>query len=274
MKHEADMFRRGTKEAPVDLRDALPDAVDEALAADPAAAPASPPQHNRRRDLQRRVRFECDMYAVPLPLEVANPGYAKAIKPWIDRSLALLALIALSPVMLVVALLIKLDDGGPVLFVQDRTGYLGQRFRLYKFRTMVLNAEALKEQLRAQNIHGDNSPDFKVRNDPRITRIGRILRKTSLDELPNLINIVRGEMAIVGPRPTSFDAGTYSMKHLPRLAVKPGLTGLWQTSGRANIDFDERSDLDIHYIRRMSAWFDLALIWRTVKTIWGDKGAM
>lgn len=228
----------------------------------------------RRADMQRRVRFECDMNAVPLPLEVARPTYAATLKRWFDVVVALVAIAILAPVMMAVALAIKLHDGGPVLFIQDRTGYLGKRFRLFKFRTMVVNAEALKQSLQAQNIHGDASPDFKLRDDPRVTRLGHFLRRTSLDELPNLFNVVRGEMAIVGPRPTSFEAGTYSMQHLPRLAVRPGLTGLWQTSGRANIGFDQRSDLDISYIRRMSFIFDLSLIIRTIKAIRKGDGAM
>lgn len=232
------------------------------------------PKQDRRADMQRRVRFECDMNAVPLPFEVARPTYAATLKRWFDVIVALIAIMILLPVMAIVALAIKLHDGGPVLFVQYRTGYLGKRFRLFKFRTMVVNAEDLKKSLQAQNIHGDASPDFKLRDDPRVTGIGRFLRRTSLDELPNLFNVVRGEMALVGPRPTSFEAGTYSMQHLPRLAVRPGLTGLWQTSGRANIGFDQRSDLDISYIRRMSFIFDLSLIIRTIKAIRKGDGAM
>lgn len=232
------------------------------------------PPPERRRDLARRVRFECDMRDVPLHLEVRRGGYAKRLKPVVDGALAAVACVALLPAFIVVALAVKLGDGGPILFVQDRTGYLGRRFRLYKFRTMVVDAEALKEQLRAQNMHGPDSPDFKLADDPRITRVGRFLRKTSLDELPNLWNVVKGDMALVGPRPTSFDAGTYRMAHLPRLAMKPGLTGLWQVSGRANVDFDERSELDIRYIRSLSARGDAELVLRTIKAVRRGDGAM
>ncbi|WP_294356997.1 sugar transferase [uncultured Sphingomonas sp.] len=227
----------------------------------------------RRKDLARRVRFECDMRGVPLHLEVQRRGYARHLKPLLDRGLALLATIVLSPVFLAIAIAIRLDDRGPVLFVQERTGYLGQRFRLFKFRTMVVDAEALKEKLRARNVHAADSPDFKLIDDPRVTRIGRFLRKTSLDELPNLWNVVKGDMALVGPRPTSFAAGTYRMAHLPRLAVKPGLTGLWQVSGRANIDFDERSELDVRYIRSLSARQDIDLIMRTISAVKRGDGA-
>lgn len=233
----------------------------------------SKPFAERRRDMARRVRFECDMRGVPLWLEARNRAYARRIKPYCDRVLALSALIVLSPLLVAVALLIKLTDKGPVMFVQQRTGYLGKRFALYKFRTMVPNAEALKEALRTANIHGADSPDFKLVHDPRVTRIGRILRKTSIDELPNLWNIVRGEMSFVGPRPTSFDATTYAMAHLPRLAVRPGLTGLWQVSGRANIGFDERVAMDVAYIRTMSPQRDLELVLKTVSAIRSADGA-
>jgi lipopolysaccharide/colanic/teichoic acid biosynthesis glycosyltransferase len=253
--------------------DGLPNAAELAAIQNEITRLAGPLEE-RRSDMPRRVRFECDMNAVPLPLEVANPTYASTLKRWFDAAVALVAIVVLLPVLAGVALAIKQCDGGPILFVQNRTGYLGKRFRLFKFRTMVVNAEELKQGLQAQNIHGDSSPDFKLRDDPRITRIGGFLRRTSLDELPNLFNVVRGEMALVGPRPTSFDAGTYSMRHLPRLAVRPGLTGLWQTSGRANIGFDQRSDLDISYIRRMSFIFDLSLIVRTIKAIRKGDGAM
>ncbi len=228
---------------------------------------------DRRHDLARRVRFECDMRGVPLHLEFRHPSYARRLKPLFDGAAALAGIIVLSPIFLAVAIAIKLSDRGPVLFVQQRTGYLGRRFRLFKFRTMVTDAEALKESLRSLNVHAADSPDFKVIDDPRITATGRFLRKTSLDELPNLWNVVLGDMALVGPRPTSFDAATYGMAHLPRLAVKPGLTGLWQVSGRANVDFDERTALDIQYIRGMSARNDLDLVLRTVNAVRRGEGA-
>jgi len=249
----------------------------EPLAGDPPlqadAAAAQPPVVDRRSDMARRVRFECDMRGVPLHLELRRQSYARRLKPVIDGVLAAAATVVLSPIFIAVAVAIKLDDRGPILFVQDRTGYLGRRFRLFKFRTMVVNAEELKERLRAQSIHGLDSPDFKLVEDPRVTRIGRFLRKTSLDELPNLWNIVLGHMAIVGPRPTSFNASTYAMAHLPRLAVRPGLTGLWQVSGRANVGFDERSELDIAYIRSLSPQRDMELVLKTVSAVRRGDGA-
>jgi lipopolysaccharide/colanic/teichoic acid biosynthesis glycosyltransferase len=222
--------------------------------------------------MPRRVRTECSTRAVPLPLERPDQVYARLVKPAMDRVLALAAIVLFSPVLLTVALLIKLDDGGPIFFAQQRTGYLGRRFRLLKFRTMVANAEGLKASLMALNLHRDGT-DFKLEEDPRVTRIGRFLRRSSLDELPNLFNILRGEMSCVGPRPTSFDGRTYRLPHLPRLAVRPGLTGLWQVSGRATIDFDRRCELDVDYIRRMSLGFDLWLMLRTIAVVVSRRGA-
>lgn len=239
-----------------------------------ADAPMRYPPPERRYDLARRVRFECDMKGVPLPFEVRRPSYATRLKPGLDAALAAVAIVLLAPVFVAVAIAIRLDGPGPILFVQPRTGYLGRRFRLYKFRTMVPDAEAQKEALRHRSVHGPDSPDFKLIDDPRITRVGRILRRTSLDELPNLWNIVRGEMSFVGPRPTSFDASTYAMGQLPRLAVRPGLTGLWQVSGRANVGFDERAAMDIAYIRSMSAKRDLELVLKTVSAVRRQDGAL
>lgn len=241
--------------------------------ATPLPEPRRYPPPERRQDMARRVRFECDMKGVPLPLEVRGRSYAQRLKPFLDSVLALGVVLVCAPVFVAVAIAIKLDDGGRILFIQDRTGYLGRRFRLYKFRTMVPDAEALKEALRKHNVHGVDSPDFKLVDDPRITRVGRFLRKTSLDELPNLWNIVLGQMSFVGPRPTSFDASTYGMAHLPRLAVRPGLTGLWQVSGRANVGFDERTAMDIEYIRSMSAKRDLELVLKTVSAVRKGDGA-
>jgi lipopolysaccharide/colanic/teichoic acid biosynthesis glycosyltransferase len=135
---------------------------------------------------------------------------------------------------------------------------------MYKFRTMVKDADHLKSQLMHLNVHSKDSPDFKIKDDPRITRVGKILRRTSLDELPNLFNVILGDMSLVGPRPTSFHASTYRTQHLRRLAAKPGVTGLWQVSGRADVDFDTRTQMDAEYIRSASLFLDLKLIALTV----------
>lgn len=179
-----------------------------------------------------------------------RPWNLSRTKRWVDAAGALILLLLLAPVLLAIALLIKWHSPGPVFFVQQRTGYRGRRFGMIKFRTMVANAEALKESLRHLNKHGANSVDFKIDNDPRVTPIGRWLRQTSLDELPNLINVVLGDMRLVGPRPTSFNASRYHRHHLGRLSTYPGMTGLWQISGRSDVDFDDRVTLDMQYIRQ------------------------
>ena len=176
------------------------------------------------------------------------------------------------PVFVVIALLIKLTSpGAPAIFTQLRTGRGGQRFRMYKFRSMIPNAEELKEKY--AHLNELQWPDFKITNDPRVTPIGRILRKTSLDELPQLINVLRGEMSLVGPRPTSFSAETYELWHTERLDVIPGLTGLWQILGRAQLEFDDRLRLDIAYIEHASLWFDINILIRTVLVVFKQEGA-
>lgn len=183
-------------------------------------------------------------------------------KRLMDIVLVLLSLFLVLPLLALCALLIKLESpDGPVLFYQKRTGINGYKFKMFKFRTMVPNAEELKKEL--AHLNELQWPDFKITNDPRITRMGRFLRKTSLDELPQLLNVLRGEMSLVGPRPTSFSANTYDLWHTERLDVLPGLTGLWQIIGRGSMEFDERVRLDIAYIERRSLWLDMQILVRT-----------
>ena len=238
-----------------------------------APAPITVPVE-RRRDYAERVRYQCRVADVPLRRCEQGDPYFLVVKPILDFTLAALMLLLLAPLLLVIALLIKAQDGGPVLFVQSRTGYLGCRFPLLKFRTMVPGAEAAKAQLAHLNLHQDGSPDFKAANDPRVTPVGRWLRSWSLDELPNLLNVMRGELSLVGPRPTSFDVSTYASRHLTRLAVRPGITGLWQVSGRALIGFDRRCELDETYIRNASLRLDLHLLWRTGAAVVRRHGAL
>lgn len=186
---------------------------------------------------------------------------------------ALLILLVFSPVLLGLALVIKLSSPGPVMFVQKRTGYRGRKFGMYKFRTLVANAEELKESLRHLNKHGADAIDFKIDKDPRITPIGGFLRRSSLDELPNLINVVMGDMRLVGPRPTSFTSYRYKDNHLARLAIYPGMTGLWQISGRSNIDFDQRVELDLSYIAEQSLLLDLKILLKTPFKVFSGHGA-
>ncbi|GJM40106.1 MAG: multidrug MFS transporter [Ardenticatenaceae bacterium] len=178
----------------------------------------------------------------------------------------------LLPIFLFCGLMLKLEDPrGPILFKQQRTGINGYRFGMYKFRTMVTNAEELKKEL--MHLNELQYPDFKITNDPRITRMGRFLRKTSLDELPQLLNIFKGEMSLVGPRPTSFAADTYSLWHTERLDVLPGLTGLWQIIGRGSMEFDERVRLDVIYIERRSLLLDFLILVGTFTAVLKQKGA-
>ena len=177
------------------------------------------------------------------------------------------------PVMSLIALAIKLESWrDPVIFRQLRTGKGGQRFYMYKFRTMVANAEELK--VKYAHLNELKWPDFKISNDPRITRTGRLLRKTSLDELPQLFNILRGEMSLVGPRPTSFGPETYRLWQTERLDVMPGLTGLWQIVGRGSTEFDDRLRMDIAYIERACLSLDFLILLRTVIAAIQRRGAL
>lgn len=182
-----------------------------------------------------------------------------------DILVATVLLVTFLPVIGVLALLVRLSGPGPVLFVQERTGRYGQRFRMYKFRTMVADAELRKAEMMALNER--SWPDFKISDDPRITRIGRFLRKTSLDELPQLLNVLRGDMSLVGPRPTSFPASTYEPWQMRRLDVPPGLTGLWQVAARNDTEFSDRCRIDITYIESRSMLLDLYLILATAGVV-------
>jgi lipopolysaccharide/colanic/teichoic acid biosynthesis glycosyltransferase len=194
------------------------------------------------------------------------------VKRLTDVALVLLSSPFWLPVFGIIGLLIRITSpGAPVVFTQLRTGKGGKRFQMFKFRTMVPNAEVLKD------IYADLNelkwPDFKITRDPRVTSFGRILRKTSLDELPQLLNVLHGEMSLVGPRPTSFGPETYELWHTQRLDVMPGITGLWQIEGRAKLEFDDRLRLDIAYIERADFWFDLYIIFRTVSAVLHQRGA-
>jgi lipopolysaccharide/colanic/teichoic acid biosynthesis glycosyltransferase len=194
------------------------------------------------------------------------------VKRLLDLFFCVLALPIFLLVLIICSILIKLESpGGPIFFKQARTGRGGKRFWMYKFRTMVPNAEELKLQL--MHLNELKWPDFKITNDPRVTQVGRILRKTSLDEVPQIINVLKGEMSLVGPRPTSFATNTYLLWQTKRLDVVPGITGLWQITGRAETEFDERLRLDIAYIERRSIWLDIIILIRTVSAVFSGRGA-
>lgn len=205
--------------------------------------------------------------AAPLLGEAA---YLRA-KRALDVALCLLVLPLVLLLLAACGLAIWVDDPGPVFFFQRRTGRGGRRFRMFKLRTMVANAEELKAKY--AHLNQLTWPDFKIADDPRITRVGRFLRRTSLDELPQIFNVLRGDMSLVGPRPTSFSADTYRLWHTARLEVQPGITGLWQVSGRNELDFDDRLRLDIAYIRGRCLSADLRILLRTVGAVASGRGA-
>lgn len=196
-----------------------------------------------------------------------------ALKRIIDVVGSLVGLIFLAPLLLLIAIAIKITSPGPVLFRQVRTGLAGKPFRMFKFRTMVANADELKAELQHLNCTGDPRL-FKIKDDPRVTRVGWVLRKTSMDELPQLINVLRGEMSLVGPRPFfPEDLENYEPQHFVRLMARPGITGLWQVSGRSDIvDFEEVVRLDSDYIRNWSILQDIVILFRTIPALFG-RGA-
>ena len=197
------------------------------------------------------------------------------LKSGLDRVLGVLLLILATPVLAVAALLIKREDGGPVLLHQTRVGLDGQEFPMLKFRSMVPNAEGMRAELIDEVEDAvDRGPMFKRRNDPRITRIGRILRRTSIDELPQLINVVRGDMSLVGPRPPlPHEVTSYTPVAKRRLLVRPGMTGLWQINGRSDLSWDDTIRLDLYYVENWSVTFDLLILFRTAKAVLQQKGA-
>jgi lipopolysaccharide/colanic/teichoic acid biosynthesis glycosyltransferase len=202
---------------------------------------------------------------------VLRPPRRDLAKRVLDLVAGGLLLLVTVPLLVVIAVAVRLDSPGPVLLRQQRTGRGGVRFTMFKFRTMVANAEELKASLAHLNVLPP--PDFKIPDDPRITRVGRVLRATSLDELPQLLNVLLGDMSLVGPRPTTFSAATYDAWHGKRLEVRPGITGLWQTRGRNTTTFDERLRLDIAYIDRRSLTLDVRILLETVAAVARRTGA-
>lgn len=199
-------------------------------------------------------------------------GPQLALKSALDRTGAVLGLLLLAPLLALIALVVRLDSPGPALYRQTRAGHRGAPFTMWKFRSMVVDAERLRPQLAAAN--EVDGPLFKVRADPRITRVGRVLRRTSLDELPQLVNVARGEMSLVGPRPPLPDeVAAYGSTALRRLLVKPGLTGPWQVSGRSDLSWDESLALDLRYADNWSLTTDLDLLARTVRAVVDGRGA-
>jgi exopolysaccharide biosynthesis polyprenyl glycosylphosphotransferase len=251
----------------------------------------------RARELQAAIG-DCERFGVPFALPAccfrllrarpAHPNavsdgylhyvshdarpYQQALKRLFDITVAATALVLLSPLLLVVAALIKLTSRGPIFFKQERVGLFGRPFSMLKFRTMIPNADAMKDKLQALN--EQSGPVFKIKNDPRITPIGRILRKHSIDELPQLVNVLRGDMSVVGPRPpVPREVVEYQPWQRRRLSVRPGLTCIWQVSGRNQISFQDWMYLDMRYIDHWSFRKDLTLVLKTIPVVLTGSGA-
>lgn len=194
------------------------------------------------------------------------------MKRSIDILGGVFGIILLIPLFIIISLAIKIESKGPVFFIQKRCGKDGRIFKMFKFRSMVCNAEEKLGDL--MHLNEMSGPVFKIKNDPRITRIGSFIRRTSIDELPQLINVLKGDMSLVGPRPPiDREVLEYTEYEMQRLLIKPGLTCYWQVSGRSNIGFDEWVKLDIKYIMERNLWIDIKLIFKTVLVLFGDKNA-
>jgi len=255
---------------------------------------ALPQQHARTREVvETAYRNHLDICLVPdlpagpwpnagggaigdipvITLDQAQMPRARLfLKRLLDVAGAAFALVVAAPVMAIAALLITLDSPGPVMYSAERSGVKGRRFRCYKFRSMVTEAEKLKDTLRDRNQR--EGPIFKIDDDPRITRIGSFLRRYSLDELPQLWNVLRGDMSLVGPRPHPVDeVNHYELRHFRRLDVKPGLTGLWQVTARSNPSFELNMHLDLTYIENWTLLLDLRILLQTVRVLFAPEGA-
>ena len=270
-------------------------AVVDRMGADTVAVLSCPEMSGARlRDLAWKLeKSGTDLCVAPALLDVAGPrttirptaglpllhldhpelgGAKRLIKSGFDRGAAALALALLLPMMVAIALAIRLSDRDPALFRQVRVGKDGKHFTVYKFRTMVIDAERLQAQLQARS-DGDGVL-FKMRSDPRITPLGGWLRRRSLDELPQLINVLKGDMSLVGPRPAlPAEASVYADYVRRRLAVKPGITGLWQVNGRSDLSWDEAVRLDVNYVENWSLVLDLQILWKTCSAVAGGHGA-
>ena len=228
--------------------------------------------------MDNRFKFEEEFDEVAIAIDYSEVLAKESIlysvtKRLIDIVGSLCGIILLSPLFLIVAILIKLEDPkGKVFFSQERNGKYPKTFKMYKFRSMVHNAEELLKDLMDRN--EQTGPVFKINDDPRITKVGKFIRKTSIDELPQLFNVLKGDMSLVGPRPAiPREVEQYNSYQMQRLAVKPGLTCIWQVSGRNNIGFDEWVEMDIEYIKTRNLWLDIKLIFKTVGVLFGDDNA-
>ncbi|NFQ00906.1 sugar transferase [Clostridium sporogenes] len=203
--------------------------------------------------------------------------YSKTIMYFVTKRIidilgSIIGLLLLSPILIITAIVIKLDSKGPIFFIQERVGKNGEYFNMYKFRSMVIDAEEKLYQLKDKNEM--SGPMFKMKNDPRVTRVGSFIRRTSIDELPQLFNVLKGEMSLVGPRPNlPREVIKFTDYQKDKLLAKPGITCYWQVMGRNNIDFEQWIELDVKYVRERSTWVDIKLIFKTVGLLLGDENA-
>ncbi|MFO0559606.1 MAG: sugar transferase [Polyangiales bacterium] len=227
--------------------------------------PALLGESSRRRAMLRRAAMRAKLIVSELGPKVRRT---------FDVVLSALALAALSPLFIAVAIAIKIQDRGPILFKQERIGRGGKRFMLFKFRTMVHGADAMKTALAAANPEAMSGVRFKLTQDPRVTRVGRILRRFSIDEMPQIYNVLRGDMTLVGPRPPVWrEVALYSPKALRRLEVTPGLTCLWQIGGRSDLTFEQQVDLDLEYIDKVQPAEEVAIVVKTIPAVISGRGA-
>jgi exopolysaccharide biosynthesis polyprenyl glycosylphosphotransferase len=223
---------------------------------------------NRRFQSNRanqRLRFVMSSWVI-------RSKIVRSLKRALDVTVASVALVCSSPIMIITALAVRLSSPGPILFRQIRVGKDGEHFPCYKFRSMYIDAEQRLKDLSAKN--DADGPVFKMRNDPRITPVGRFIRKLSIDELPQLFNVLKGEMSLVGPRPAlPSEVAKYTYEQIGRLHAIPGITGLQQVSGRSDIDFKRWVELDLQYISEQSLWNDIAILLKTIPAVLFSKGA-
>lgn len=223
--------------------------------------------HQRFRSLKASQRMRATLL-----VWVIRTKIARNLKRVLDFVVALLMLAVTAPAMILTAIAIKLDSPGPVLFRQTRVGKWGEPFACYKFRSMYIDAEQRQKELEALN--EADGPVFKIKDDPRVTRVGRIIRKLSIDELPQLLNVLKGDMSLVGPRPAlPREVAQYEYDQIRRLHAMPGITGLQQVSGRSDVDFKRWVELDLQYIAEQSLWKDIEILLKTIPAVIWSKGA-
>lgn len=206
-------------------------------------------------------------------MEIKGKIY-RAFKRIVDIILGCIGLVLLSPVFLILAICIKIDSKGPVIFAHKRIGKNGKEFNMYKFRSMYENAEKMIENFNEEQKR-EWQENFKLENDPRITKVGKFLRKTSLDELPQIVNIIKGDLSIIGPRPViDEELEKYGKNKDKFLSITPGLTGYWQANGRSNTTYEERMQMELYYIDNQSLWLDIKIFFKTIVSVLKKEGAM